>query len=474
MRLPEEFVEYMDQCFQRNGVERAGFYESFDADSFKGIRLNRSKVESSAYAGVLTSLNEKIDKVPWCDSGFYTENESSGNDPYYHAGVYYPQDPSAMLPAQVMGVKRGDKVLDLCAAPGGKATRLGEDLQGEGLLIANEINENRAKALLRNVERMGLTNTVILNETPERLADRFKGFFDKILLDVPCSGEGMFRKDPNAVRSWERFGPDTCIPLQNLILECADAMLRPGGELVYSTCTFGEREDEERIIEFMERHRDYEVIFHPEIEGVTHGGSNHILPGSMRIWPHLSRGEGHFCVHLKKSEQAETETYKPEKLPSYRMKRDDNYGFGKSRDAFVSFMKEITTEKPDLSGFNMNKENIHLMPIDPRYLSGLKVVKFGLFPGSIKATTTERLFIPSHSLALTLKRELIREDSLLSLTREDPRLTRYLKGETITADQGLKKKGYILIGVDGFPVGFGKVSTDGSVKNLYPKAWRLI
>ena len=221
MKLPVSFIDRMNEFFKRSGLSADGFEASFDAEPRKGIRINTLKSPADIFPDIMRSLGEDFDPVPWCSCGFYTKGEGTGNDPYYHAGVYYPQEPSAMLPAEVMGVRPGDRVLDLCAAPGGKACRMGEDLKGEGLLVANEINANRAKALLRNIERMGIAGAVILNETPENLAGRLRGFFDKILVDAPCSGEGMFRRDPNAVKSWERFGPDTCMPMMQRI-RCSD------------------------------------------------------------------------------------------------------------------------------------------------------------------------------------------------------------------------------------------------------------
>ncbi len=474
MKLPESFIKRMHQYFRKTGVPVEGFFESFDREPLRGIRINRRKVDPDKYEEVLGALGEEPHKVPWCDSGYYTVSESSGNDPYYHAGVFYPQEPSAMLPAQVIAAKPGDIVLDMCAAPGGKACRIGEDIRGEGLLVANEINEMRAKALLRNIERMGIGNTVILNETPEHLSARFKGFFNKIILDVPCSGEGMFRRDPQAVKSWEKFGPDTCIPMQYDILENAHLMLKPGGEMVYSTCTFCEGEDEVQIRDFLDRHHEYTIIAHPEIEGVSHSDE-----GFMRIWPHISDGDGHFCVHMRKSEDADVESMTVDKIPSYKQKRKDNYGFGKSREAYESFLNEILTDTSDYKGeFILHKDKVHILPVSERLFDGLKTVKLGLFPGEIKCTSTERLFVPSHSLALTLDKDKIRQDSFLKLDREDPRLTRYLKGETVnvTPDEKaeLKKKGYIVIAAGEYPLGFGKLASDGSIKNLYPKAWRLI
>ena len=479
MKLPQGFKDSIEDFFSRAGIPLDGFYESFDTDGEKGIRINRLKVSEDGYEKILSDLSQKTDPVTWCSSGFYTDGEPSGNDPYYHAGVYYPQEPSAMLPGEVMNVKPGDTVLDLCAAPGGKAVRMGEDLQGEGLLIANEINANRAKALLRNIERMGIENCIILNETPEKLADKLYGFFDKILIDAPCSGEGMFRRDPNAVKSWERFGPETCIPMQKDILDSADIMLKTGGELVYSTCTFCEGEDELQIKSFMERHPGYRIVPHPEIEGVTH-----MPDGSMRILPHVNRGDGHFCVHLIKESGSDRE-YKTEKLPAYKMKRSDNYGFGKSREAMMSFLKDILTDdayshrkERYTRDFMVRDGNIHIMPLPEQALRGLKTVKTGLYPGEIKTTSTERLFVPSHSFALTLRDEEIREDRKVSLKRDDERLMRYLKGETIDLTEvekaALVRNGYIVLEADVFPVGLGKVSSDGKVKNLYPKAWRIM
>lgn len=480
MRLPESFSKRMKDFFCESGITADGFFESFDEEALKGIRINRSKTAATDFMEIISRLGEEFDPVKWCCCGFYTKGEAAGNDPYYHAGVYYPQEPSAMLPAEVMAVKPGDKVLDLCAAPGGKACRLGEDLQGEGLLVANEINANRAKALLRNIERMGLADCVILNETPERLADKFPGFYDKILIDAPCSGEGMFRRDPHAVKSWEKFGPETCMLMQSDILEAGHTMLRTGGEMVYSTCTFYEGEDEEMILSFIEKHPEYTVIPHPEIEGVSHAPEGSKLPGSMRIWPHLSRGDGHFCVHLKKSEDALTGQTSLTKLPAYKLRHNDNYGFGKSREAYISFMKDIVKDydADRIKGdFIMHGNRIHILGVNERLFDDLKVVKLGQYPGEIKTTSVERIFLPSNSLALSLKFNDLRDDSALCLSRDDERLIRYLKGETLplldNEAEKLKRSGYIVVCVDNYPLGFAKM-TSGQLKNLYPKNWRLM
>lgn len=484
MRLPDEFVSRMNDFFEKSGVTKDGFFESFDNEPLKGIRINRMKTSEEDYSKVLNALSIDEKKVTWCDGGFYSSIESSGKDPYYHCGVYYPTEPSAMLPAQTLAAKPGEIVLDLCAAPGGKACRLGEDMQGEGLLVANEINEDRAKALLRNIERTGITNAVILNETPEHLADRFDAFFDKILVDAPCSGEGMFRRDQFATKSWEKFGPEVCMEIQREILKCTDIMLKPGGELVYSTCTFCEGEDEDMILNFLNEHPNYEVIPHPEFKDVNHAGEGSKVPGSMRIWPHLSEGDGHFCVHLRKnpSENDEPQRYDY----SFALKkRSDNYSFNQSKVAMLDFMKDILT-KDGYDRFNektkkqfvFHNNKIHLVPLSEHLFDRLKVVKMGHFPGEIKETYKCRIFMPSHCLALSLKFDEIKEESKVCLSRDEDRLIRYLKGETINMydeeKTNIKSKGYVVICCDSYPLGLGKLNGDGSIKNLYPKAWRLV
>lgn len=479
MKLPEEFSKRMKAVLE----DSDSFFESFDKEPLKGIRLNKMKVDPEKYDEVCSRITgNTCEKVSWCDCGFYAD--AGGNDSYYHAGVFYPQEPSAMLPAQVLGVKAGDKVLDLCAAPGGKACRIGEELNGTGLLVANEINADRAKALLRNIERTGIYNAVILNEDPKNMEDKLEGFFDKILIDAPCSGEGMFRRDPNATKSWEKFGPSACVPVQSSILDSASRMLKAGGEIVYSTCTFCMDEDENMIVDFMKRHPVYEVISHPEISGVSHMGEDGILPGSMRIWPHLSRGDGHFCVHLRKTADEEYEHIETDSLPKRIKKRDDNFTYNISREVMLRFMKEILTEdafrdfkKRTSTDYVLHNGKIHLLPVDEHVFDGLKAVKLGFFPGEVKQTTMEHIFTPSHSLALSLTSDKLRPECVLSLSRDDSRISKYLKGETVSltdeeADR-LIKKGTIIIAVDSFPLGFGKM-TGRQIKNMYPKAWRIV
>ena len=476
MQLPESFVNEMNDFFSRyKYVPQEGFYDSFDKEPLKGIRFSRSKISSKDQEkALLSDMNEDITPVSWCDGGYYVNNEPGGKDPLYHAGVYYPQEPSAMLPAQVMAAKPGEIVLDLCAAPGGKACRLGEDMRGQGILVANEISFERSKALLRNIERSGIEGLVILNETPENIADRLPLFFDKILIDAPCSGEGMFRRDKGATKSYMNYGPKVCVPLQESILEAADKCLKEGGSIVYSTCTFCVDEDEGQIASFISRHPEYHVKAHPEIEGVTHAGEDSILPGSMRIWPHLSEGDGHFCVHLIKGEEKDLRSAEEYLIRDVVGSKDKN------AEAALSVLDEVLSEEGReelLKGrFVSHGTGLFKMTFDEKIFKGLKVVKTGLYVGDLKPLKSgKKVFEPSNSIALTLGKDAIRDDSYLSLGRDDDRLTKYLRGETISIlpDDGLKASGTIIVGIGSFPLGFAKINGQ-TAKNMYPKAWRLI
>jgi len=379
-----------------------------------------------------------------------------------------------MLPAQVMAAKPGEIVLDLCAAPGGKACRLGEDMRGQGILVANEISFERSKALLRNIERSGIEGLVILNENPENIADRLPLFFDKILIDAPCSGEGMFRRDKGATKSYMNYGPKVCVPLQESILEAADKCLKEGGSIVYSTCTFCVDEDEGQIASFISRHPEYHVKAHPEIEGVTHAGEDSILPGSMRIWPHLSEGDGHFCVHLIKGEEKDLRSAEEYLIRDVVGSKDKN------AEAALSVLEEVLSEggrEELLMGrFVSHGTGLFKMTFDEKIFKGLKVVKTGLYVGDLKPLKSgKKVFEPSNSIALTLGKDAIRDDSYLPLGRDDDRLTKYLRGETISIlpDDGLKASGTIIVGIGSFPLGFAKINGQ-TAKNMYPKAWRLI
>ena len=479
MNLPVSFLEKMSDYFHTHKeLNEQDFFNSFNESSMRGIRLNSRKVSGEIREKLIETF--QLDRnIDWCENGYYLDTDGLGRNPYYHTGAFYIQEPSAMLPAEVLAPRQGDTVLDLCAAPGGKATRFGEFLDGTGLLVANEISKDRSRALLRNIELFGLENVVITNENPQNLAKRFPDYFDKILVDAPCSGEGMFRNDPQAVKSWEKFGPDVCVKLQEEILNNAAQMLKTGGSMVYSTCTFNPEENENQIDRFLQAHPEYVVIPHPEIKGVSNCDGIY-FKGAMRIWPQISTGDGHFCVHLQKVNHSPQKLF--QEIPERRRKvRGETYSARTARESFLQFCNHMLTEQAyteqkNKQGFLLFGDKLHLLPVPVSRFDDLKVVKMGAYPGSVKHTDKEVLFLPSHSFALSLSREKMKEDKYISLDFEDERIWRYLSGETILLSEKeqecISNKGYILLVIGNLPLGWGKRSGK-MIKNEYPPAWRL-
>ncbi len=333
IQLPKLFESRMQRWL---GDEYEDFIASYERPRHAGIRVNTLKVGLEDFKAASPF---ELKPIPWCETGFYVdEHERPGKHPFYHTGLYYIQEPSAMEPAEALNPEPGDRVLDLCAAPGGKSTQIAAKLRGKGVLVTNDISAERTKALAKNIEMSGVRNAVVLNETPERIAEKFPAYFDKILIDAPCSGEGMFRKDPDAVRQWEKHSVDVCTVMQRDILDTVASMLAPGGRIVYSTCTFSPEENEAMIALFLARHPEFVVgelkhspLFAPGrpewVAGLAESGGwlSPLLeqeargsePGftrpealaqtarAARIWPHLAEGEGHFvCVLEHTGEKA--------------------------------------------------------------------------------------------------------------------------------------------------------------------------
>ncbi|TKH42967.1 rRNA cytosine-C5-methyltransferase [Paenibacillus terrae] len=304
VQLPTAFVKRMEQLL---GDEFEAFMAAYDHTPHAGIRVNTLKISVEAFKAISPF---ELRPIPWCDTGFYVPyGTKPGLHPYYHAGLYYVQEPSAMSPVELLNVAQGEAVLDLCAAPGGKSTQIAAKLQGSGLLVTNDISADRTKALAKNVELYGVRNAVVLNESPDRIADAFPHFFDKILIDAPCSGEGMFRKDEDMAKQWENHSVDKCVVMQRDILRVAASMLSDGGRIVYSTCTFAPEENEGMIAEFLEAHPDFGVVPAPSGTGFASGHPEWVseavaeahpeLRGTARLWPHLIEGEGHFIAVLQ-------------------------------------------------------------------------------------------------------------------------------------------------------------------------------
>lgn len=304
VQLPTAFVKRMEQLL---GEEFEAFMTAYDHTPHAGIRVNTLKIPVEDFK---KRSPFELRPIPWCATGFYIPHGTKpGLHPYYHAGLYYVQEPSAMSPVELLNVAQDEAVLDLCAAPGGKSTQIAAKLQGSGVLVTNDISADRTKALAKNVELYGVRNAVVLNESPDRIADAFPHFFDKILIDAPCSGEGMFRKDKDMAKQWETHSVDKCIVMQRDILRVAASMLSAGGRIVYSTCTFAPEENEGMIAEFLEAHPDFDVVpvsseagfapGHPEWMSEEVASAYPELRGTARLWPHLVEGEGHYIAVLQ-------------------------------------------------------------------------------------------------------------------------------------------------------------------------------
>jgi len=583
--FPEAFLERMQRML---GEEYGDFLEALGQERYQALRLNPMKLRADGKSAAEVFGTGKIGKgqeelpaagdvprrggnmdarmadggfahlsrVPWAEDGYYYEAEDRpGKHPYHDAGLYYIQEPSAMMPVELLGVRQGERILDLCAAPGGKSTQIAAKLGGSGLLICNEIHPLRARALSENIERLGIGNACVTNESPEHLADCFPEYFDRILVDAPCSGEGMFRKNDAACEEWSPENVMLCAERQDGILDCAARMLRPGGRLVYSTCTFAPEEDEGSVCRFLERHGEFTImpVTSAEKEKLGLAGSDGLagcsggcacgeeetpkptehdgeaglgcsvkrnfgLEGTLRLWPQRIRGEGHFAAVLQKTGNL------PENSRSRMVNENSRYRIEngtvkgaewKELGTFADFCQENlrmsltlpwksgnanrclpsedhqtgkSKQPSDTGERRVNKapeenlpqvlgsmvgmsgelrilqfgDSLYLVPAQMPSLKGLKVLRPGLQLGELK----KNRFEPSHALALAMAPEkAMHMRNLDSRSRE---ITAYLNGETIPTEG---EKGWYLICVDGFTIGWGKLA-GGVMKNHYPRGLR--
>ena len=446
-RLPAEFLEEMQDLLKEDYPE---YLRSIGEVPLSGLRVNTLKAAPETVAARF-GLTER---VPWTPNGYYLPADGGyTRDPWYFAGLYYMQEPSAMSSAALLGTQAGERVLDLCAAPGGKTTQIGADLKGQGLLVANDLSASRAKALLKNIELMGIGNALVTCEDSDRLVREFPLFFDRILVDAPCSGEGMFRKHPAVIRAWLEHGKDFYCGVQQKLLCDAAEMLKPGGTLLYSTCTYNRHEDEDQIAEFLASHPDFTLDPVTGIDGFTDSA---LLPGCVRLFPHKAKAEGHFVARLKKSADAAAGTPRAA-VPARRKKTETLPG---DMDEFL----KKTSFRPDPDRIVVENEYVSLLPEIPS-LPKLRYLRTGLLLGQLK----NGRFRPSQALAMFLTKEQWQDP--VDLSRDDPDVIRYLKGETVNADRE-DTKGFRLLCVDGYPLGF--VKQDRSrLKNMYLPGWRM-
>lgn len=465
--MPSEFTERMQGLLKE---EWPDLLAAWEGSPHQGLRVNTLKI---AVAEFRARVPFALAPVPWAAEGFYiSSHDRPAKHPYYRAGLYYLQEPSAMAPAAVLGIKPQDKVLDLCAAPGGKSTQAAALLQGEGLLVSNDNNAERVKALVWNLEHWGAANAMITNEEPARLARCFPEYFDKILIDAPCSGEGMFRKDPRAIRSWSEYNNTGCARLQSEILEHGAAMLKPGGRMLYSTCTFSPAENEDVIAAFLEKHTGYALCQLPVYDGWETGRASWLAPGSLpelgrdisktrRLWPHRLKGEGHFLALLEKKQG--------DNSSNYPGGRGDTAEETKEKirrpelEPFYAFMEENLV-RPLTGPFILQGRYVYRVYSGIPALNGICAPRPGWFVGIIK----NNRFEPSQALAMGIKREDVQRSVSLSL--DDDYAERYLRGETIMTGG---PKGWTLVCLEEFPLGWAK-QTGEYLKNYYPPGWRLL
>ena len=453
MHLPEEFEQKMRKLLGEDYDNYAGSFAKKYGQTF---RVNQLKTQPAELFRRFA-----VKPVPWCEDGFYYDGEERLSlHPFYYGGAYYIQEPCAMAPASFLPVKPGDKVLDLCAAPGGKTTALAAKLQGQGVLIANDISISRCKALLKNMEMAGVKNALITCETPQRLAERFSGYFDCVLVDAPCSGEGMFRKEPSMTADWSPEEVRRYSDLQKDILGQAASMVRPGGYLLYSTCTYAPEEDEQTLAWFLKEHPDFRLEALPKPEGVADGVPEWADPaladlkGCARFWPHRLRGEGHFVALLRRDGEG---------APG----RETAEGAAKPCKIWEDWARENLARPwqeilPEDCRIEISGEKVYAMLLSRERLGGLRVLRPGLLLGEARHDRLE----PSQALAMVLSGNQARRRADLSI--EEAR--HYLKGETLS---GNFAPGWNLVTVQGYPLGWGK-ATGELLKNKYLKSWRIM
>lgn len=499
VNLPEEFEMKMKKLL---GSEYEEFLASYDHPRNFGLRVNVDKISPKEFEKIAPF---HLTKIPWTENGYYYEEQDMpARHPFYYAGMYYLQEPSAMTPASRLVSKPGDRVLDLCAAPGGKATELGAHLHGKGVLVANDISASRAKALLKNIEVFGIRNSFVVNEVPAKLAENFPEFFDKILVDAPCSGEGMFRKDPAVAKVWDGNKPFECAKQQKEIITRAAQMLAPGGDMLYSTCTFSPEENEQVIQFLLDSRDDMEIREIQPYEGFTPGcpeaaNGTPDLKKCVRIWPHKMAGEGHFLALLHKKAPGETagaqendrnghpnrETMVDEHKNQVEGTISDIKGIGKPEiKALTEFFADVSMEM-NWKQVEVRKGQVYLVPEALGTRKGLVFLRNGLYLGEIRKDRFE----PSQSFAMALKKE--EYTAVIDLDYSDVRVEKYLRGETLEVDdivernlqkaeemhnaKAMKKrleKGWQLVCVNGYPLGWGKL-VNGTLKNKYHAGWRM-
>lgn len=445
--LPEAFTKRMKTLLAE---EYGAFLDSFSRPRAVALRLNPLKTQAPPDLSGFS-----LRPVPWEPCGFYYDPETRpGKSAYHEAGLYYLQEASAMAPAALLDPQPGERVLDLCAAPGGKSTQLAGKMRGRGLLVCNEINPKRAKILASNIERLGIANALVLNEHPQRLEARFAGWFDKILVDAPCSGEGMFRRQPEARDEWDADAPRRCADRQMEILAQAAKMLRPGGTMVYSTCTFNDTENEGVLRRFLALHPEFSLV------PFALPGLPEAKDGYLHLYPHEMRGEGHFVSRLKKADGADEADAPVQAAPQ---RKAPARAAAKGKAPVPIALPDVFSDAFAPERLYTAGDALWMLPeeISIERLSGLRVLRTGLLLAHAEGKRSE----PDHALAMALRPEEAARTASLTQTQA----LAYQAGETLSL--GDLPGGYTLLCCEGVSLGWGK-QAGGLMKNHYPKGLR--
>ncbi len=431
--------------------EYNNYIDSYKNDFHRGLRANTLKIDISELKKI---FNKDFESIPWCENGVYFNKDfRPAKTPYYNAGLFYIQEPSAMIPVEVLDITTGDFVLDMCGAPGGKSTQIASKLNGSGLLVSNDYSVSRAKIMAKNLELMGIDNYIVLAEKQSNLKNRFLNFFDKILIDAPCSGEGMFRKDTNLIKEWSEDSVKDYSEIQIDLLNNAKDMLKNNGIIVYSTCTLNLEENEKTIEKFLKANKEFSLleIEHEKLHISTGFGNltSTELYKTARVLPHKNKGEGHFIAKLIKNSSN----------PTYYTNKSSKVDKIKNIEYFYDFAKNYLLFDISLKDYELKLHGTSLFKVHKNLydMSKIRVVRSGFYLGELK----KNRFEPSQSLALYLKPNQF--TNTIKLKYDDIRVEKYLKGETIECRD---EKGWVLICLDEYPLGFGKASNN-KIKNKY-------
>ncbi len=507
-KLPEKFINNMHQLFAKAEMldEWEDFIQGFDKDWTRAWRLQVEKTTPQAVAKNFVAesaldyeIADYLQNVPWAEDGYYIPKDAKpGKSLAYILGLLYIQEASAMLPAEVLAAKPGEHVLDLCAAPGGKSSQIAKKLNGEGLLVANDISESRARILAHNLEQQGYANTLVTHfDVNQGLPQDWYGYFDAVQLDVPCSGEGMFRRDNQAISSWEDYGPESIRKIQMQLLNDASELVRAGGRIAYSTCTFNTWENEEVIVEFLESHPEFRIEDPREYmpgkdslrEGIVINDKYPELISAVRIWPQDNMGEGHFCTLLVKDENY-TQEFLPEKAKKIKKKKSkgnnkttvDQIKLKDALEVFWSFCENNKSQYYNEKVFPRSENNyriinekLYLMPNEFPELEGIHLLKSGCYLGDINTKGKRISFNPMRTMLLPAPSEYWK--FRLELDCFDERVYQLIQGETLFLEEdeleklkvsGIKDQEYIAVTVEGLPLSWVKLNGRG-LKNLFPR-----